>query len=85
MDRQIRVSAAYVDTVICDRVSLHESLRRNGLFCPKLKEAMMTADFMKGVIGYKRFWLPNISDIRLKNCITPPNKKELSELVGRQM
>ena len=36
------ISAQQVAVVVNDKQSLHESLRRNQLYCPKLKESVMT-------------------------------------------
>ena len=80
-----RVSAAYVDSVICNKTTMHEGLLRNQFFCPKLKDTIMTAEFMKGVVGFRRFWLPNAADIRLRNCVQPPCKIELSKIVATKM
>lgn len=80
-----QVSAAYVDSVICNRVSMHEGLMRNQFYCPKLKDNIMTGDFMKGIIGYQRYWLPQTADIRIRNCVTPPSRNELAEMVAEQM
>ena len=73
-----QVSAAYVDSVICNRVSMHEGLLRNQLFTPKLKDTIMTAEFMKGIIGFRRFWLPSCDNIRLRNCVHIPPRQELA-------
>lgn len=71
--------------MINDKTSLYGGLLRNHLFCPKLKEQMMTTDFMKGVIGYKRYWLPRCQEIRLKNCVDPPPRHELAQMVYDKM
>lgn len=80
-----RVSAAYVDSVICNKQTMHEGLLRNQFFCPKLKDNIMTAEFMKGVVGFRKYWLPNASDIRLRNCVQPPCRFELAKLVSSKM
>ena len=58
---------------------------RNQFYCPKLKDNIMTGDFMKGIIGYQRYWLPQTADIRIRNCVTPPSRNELAEMVAEQM
>ena len=68
-----------------DKKTLHDSLRHNQLFCPKAKEAIMTVHFMKGCIGYKRYWLPKTEDIRIRNCVDPPSRVEVAKLVHKLM
>ena len=68
-----------------DKHSLHESLRWNQLYVPKLKEGLMTVQFMKGCIGYRYYWLPKTEDIRLRNCVDPPSRGELARMVFDKM
>ena len=71
--------------MVNDKHSLHESLRRNQLFCPKLKEGLMTVQFMKGCIGYRYYWLPKTEDIRIRNCVDPPPRGDLARMVFERM
>ena len=79
------ISAQQVAVVVNDKQSLHESLRRNQLYCPKLKETIMTVQFMKGCIGNRYYWLPKTEDIRIRNCVDPPPRGELARLVYEKM
>ena len=45
----------------------------------------MTAEFMKGVIGNRRYWLPHCDSIRLRNCVQPPPRFELAQIVSARM
>ena len=74
----MQVSSAFVQSKVPDRVHLHESLLRNQLFAPRLKDAIMRIEFMRGCIGYEIFWLPMIQDIRLLNCADVPSKDEIA-------
>ena len=51
----------------------------------KLKESIMTTQFMKGCIGEQMFWLPKCSDIKIRNCVDPPNRAVLAEMVSTAM
>ena len=43
----------------------------------------MTVSYMKGLIGYEKYWLPMCEDIRVRNCVDPPPKHEIArELVA---
>ena len=57
------ISAQQVAVVVNDKQSLHDSLRRNQLYCPKLKEGLMTVQFMKGCIK------PHVDDLMMKYVI----------------
>ena len=45
----------------------------------------MTTAFMKGCIGYETYWLPKCQEIRLLNCVDPPNRSMLAEMVSSHM
>ena len=79
------LTQAEVSAVVNDRESLFESMRRNQLFTPEKKEAIMTTAFMKGCIGYETFWLPKCQEIRILNCVDPPNRATLAEMVSQHM
>ena len=78
---QSKLSTAQVRTVVNDRHTMYFSIKRNQLFPPKESEAIMTHQFMKGLIGYELYWLPKIQDIRLLNCVDPPPRHELAKMV----
>lgn len=80
-----KLSSAQVKTVVNDKDTLYASIKRNQLFPPKQKEAIMTNQFMKGVIGYQMYWLPKITDIKLLNCADPPPRQELAKMVSERM
>ena len=65
-----------------DKQSLYESLLRNQIYSPKLKEQIMTIIFMKGCIGYNKYWLPKCSELRIINCVDPPTRSVLAEMVS---
>ena len=67
--------------MVNDRQTLFDSLRRNQMYCPKMKECIMTCRFMQGCIGYKLYWLPKCVDIKFLNCVDPPSRIELARLV----
>ena len=71
--------------MVHDKDTLYDSLRRNQLFCPKLKEAIMTNTFMRGCIGYRTYWLPKANEIRLYNCVDPPSRADLARMVTDRM
>ena len=72
-DENAHVSATYIATVINDKETLHEAIRRNQFYAPGIKESMMTIEFMKNV-SEGNDWLPKCSEIRLLNCVEPPSK-----------
>lgn len=78
------VSAAYIQTVVVDKLTLHEAILRNQFFTPGLKSAMMTVDFMKKVSEGKE-WLPKCSEIRIMNCADPPPKLAIAEILYQKM
>lgn len=80
-----RVSHAFASSVICDRRSLYEGLVRNQLYCPSLKDSIMTIDFMKGAIGHQKYWLPRTAEIKLLNCCDPPSKQEIAVVLCEVM
>ena len=82
---QSKLSAFQVKTVVNDKQTLYESILRNQLYAPKLKEMIMTQQFMKGVKGYEQFWLPKIQDIKLLNCVDGPPRHELAKMVSERM
>ena len=74
-----QVSATFVNSVIVDRRTLHGSIVRNQLFVPRIQDKIMTVEFMMGSIGFKKFWLPYIHEIRLLNCADPPSKQVVAD------
>lgn len=79
------ISAQQVAVVVNDKQTLYDSLRRNQLYCPKLKEGIMTVQFMKGCIGCRYYWLPKTEEIRLRNCVDAPPRAELARMVFDKM
>ena len=79
------MTQAEVSAVVSDKESLFESLRRNQLFTPESKESIMTTAFMKGYIGYEMYWLPKCEEIRILNCVDPPNRAVLADMVSSHM
>ena len=79
------MTQAEVSAVVNDKESLFESLRRNQLFTPERKESIMTTAFMKGCIGYEMYWLPKCEEIRILNCVDPPNRAVLAQMVSSHM
>ena len=83
-DGNAHVSATYIATVVNDKETLHEAIRRNQFYTPGIKESMMTIEFMKNVSEGTE-WLPKCSEIRLLNCVEPPSKQQIAEMLYQRM
>ena len=44
----------------------------------------MSIEFMHGVLK-NEFWLPNTSEIKIKNVVSKPNKHQLAEILTHKM
>ena len=45
----------------------------------------MSTQFMKGCIGYRVYWLPRTSELQVRNCVSPPSRVVLAEMVSSRM
>ena len=77
-----QVSSALVQSRAPDKVHLHNSLLRNQLLMPKLKDSISTIPYLRGLIGFEVYWTAFCVDVRVLNCPDPPSKQEIAmELV----
>ena len=73
-----------VQQVVNDKVTMYGALLRNQRWTPKLKEPIMTAEFMRGV-KEGQYWLPKTDEIRLLNCADPPPKHVIANILCDKM
>ena len=78
------VPIEYALQYIPDRPALHKALLRNQFWVPPFKDGICTKDFLVGLLE-KRYWVPNTSELQIRNCADLPNKKELAEMLKEQM
>ena len=63
-----------------DKPSFHAALAANGYFMPALKNSFVTCDLMFDIY-YERCYFPKCEWIKLRNCLHPPNSKQLVEII----
>ena len=63
---------------------MYGALLRNQRWTPKLKEPIMTTEFMVGV-REGLYWLPKTEEIRLLNCADPPPKQMIADILCEKM
>ena len=64
-----------------DKGSFHEALTANNYFMPDMKKSsFVTCDLMFDIY-YERCYFPKSEWIKLRNCLHPPNSKQLVEII----
>ena len=78
------VTSAFVASVCPDKQALYEALSRNQYYLPPAKDAIMSTEFMRGVVD-QIYWLPKTSEVKIANCADPPSKHDLVRILGERM
>lgn len=59
--------------LVKDKKSLYEAFIRNRYFMPKIKEAIITGEFLVQLRDGK-FFIPKADDVKVGCCVDPPSK-----------
>ena len=75
-DQAKKMSSAKFSQYVMGMDDLFKMAERNGYYLPSQKSSAINELMLFNVLQGK-YWCPKTDDIRIKNCVTPPNKDVL--------
>ena len=75
------ISVEQAQAVVPDKKAFYSAMLRNQVVMPPYTDAIVTREFMQGVVD-GRYWCLRSADITtFRVCAEPPNKKDLGEML----